>query len=671
MDGTTGNIEHLTEAWPVPAFSFRYNGQRSSQLLGEWPKRCSEEPAPGGRLTEQTWTEPNDRLRVMLRCRHFSAFPAVEWVMQFESPGPTDTPILEQILPMDVSVPMGAKERLRLHTANGSSCRMDDFLPRVLELAPGVSECLAPDGGRSSNGAFPFMNIQRAGAGMVLAVGWSGQWAARFERTRESLRIVAGMERTHLLLHPGEKIRTPRILTIFWEGPDECAGTNLLRRLLIEHYLPRLGGQLVQPPVAQSLQAYFYLTGKAGEQYERVALPRAAAIGAEAYWIDACWYGHSGEWWEEVGNWEVNRERFPHGLKPISEAAHAAGMKFVLWFEPERVRRKASLARTHPEFLLENPQDPDNLLFNLGMPRARQYLTDLISRLIEEHGVDVYRQDFNFNPLPYWRGADEPDRIGMTEIRHVEGLYAFWDELRQRHPHVWIDNCASGGRRIDLETLCRSLPLWPSDFPDVCGLPYGMGLHVGDQCINAGLARWVPLFGGGVWNFTPYGTRGQIVGGFSFGFHIEHADLRGHKADVIQGHQEVLARGKTLLDDDFPLEDARAAVEEWRSLRPFFLGDFYLLLPLTVSSHDWCAYQCHRQDLAAGFALFLRRHQSPFTHMEAALRCVDPAAEYEVSLSSGYQKAPPQRMKGRDLAALTVTIPDMPGSLLLRYSLVR
>ena len=79
------------------------------------------------------------------------------------------------------------------------------------------------------------------------------------------------------------------------------------------------------------------------------ALPKAADLGAEAYWIDACWYGRSGrEWWEEVGSWVVNREKFPHGLKPIADAAHQAGMSFILWFEPERVRRGSLIEQEHP-----------------------------------------------------------------------------------------------------------------------------------------------------------------------------------------------------------------------------------------------------------------------------------------------------------------------------------
>jgi alpha-galactosidase len=415
------------------------------------------------------------------------------------------------------------------------------------------------------------------------------------------------------------------------------------------------------------MQWYYYLTGDAGEHIEKKALPRAAEAGVDVYWIDALWYGDRQEWWDCVGSWVVNRKRFPNGLRPISDAARAAGMKFLLWFEPGRVREHAILNKEHPEFMLKREADPDNLLYNMGMPEAREYLTDLISGCITEHGVDIYRQDFNFDPLPYWEQADEPDRIGMTEIRYVEGFYEFWDELRRRHPNIWIDNCSSGGRRIDLETMSRSLPLWPSDFPDACSIHYGMGLHVGDQCINAGLSRWIPFFGGGVWNFTPYGTRGEIVGGFTYGVHIDHKHFAPDTPAIRLGYKEVAAHGKTPLDDDFPIKDVKAAVAEWRGIREFFTGDFHLLLPLTVLYHDWCAWQFHREDLGAGIAMFFRRHRSPFPSMQVTIKRIDPDADYEVSLSPCYGEAGNKRMKGRDLANMTITMPESPDSLLLRY----
>jgi alpha-galactosidase len=655
----------------MPHFSFRYAGESSHEFLASWQQTIAREGSAEGHRAHVTYFDPGSGLKVTAHALAFAGFPATDWWLEFENCGATETPVIEDILPLDTAVVLAPHERLWLHHAKGSSCRIDDFLPLTDELVPTDQILLKPQGGRSSDGTLPCINLQAPGGGLVLAVGWSGQWMARLERDAAQARLSAGMARTRLRLQPGERIRTPRILLLAWEGDDANYGNNLLRQLLLAHYLPRIGGELVLPPVAQCLQGYYYLTGQASEAFEMTALPKAAAVGCEAYWIDACWYGAGGNWWEEVGSWEVNRERFPRGLKPISDAAHEQGMKFVLWFEPERVRAGSQLQREHPEFLLASPVDRSNLLLNLGLPEARGYITDLISQRIAEHGVDIYRQDFNFDPLPYWQAADAPDRIGMTEIRYVEGLYALWDELRRRHPGVSIDNCASGGRRIDLETLSRSLPLWPSDFPDIIGLPFGQRLHAGDQCINAGLARWVPLFGGGVWEFTPYGTRGQLIGGFNFGFDISPERFPADEATDIVTPNDVLALGKTLLDEDFPLGSAHDAIAEWRNVRSFFLGDFHLLLPLTVASHDWCAWQFHRADLEAGVAMFFRRHRSPFPKIEASLHGIASDAMYDVSLSAGYQEAPRRRMRGEELLRLQVAIPEMPGSVLLRYSRVR
>jgi len=654
---------------PGPPFSLLCDGVPAWTRPDEWDL-ASEPDAPGPERTLRrlAWSHRASGLRCRLDVTVYDRFPALDWVLHIDNTGRGESPLLESILPLDAVFPHGSNETLRLHHANGSLCQMDDFLPQTTELRPGTRKRLAPAGGRSSNGVLPFVNLQHNGGGVVLGIGWSGQWAASFDRSGSDVRVAAGMERTRLRLHPGESIRTPRILALFWDGPDPEAGQNALRRFLLAHVLPRLEGKLVLPPAAQCLQGYYYATGKAGESIELEAVPKAAALGVETYWIDACWYGRTDrQWWEEVGTWVVNTERFPRGLKPISDAAHAAGMNFVLWFEPERVRPASLLAQEHPEFLLRCEQDRDNLLLNLGDPAARRHITDLVSRRIEENGVDVYRQDFNFDPLPYWQAADAPDRVGMTEIRHIEGLYEFWDELRRRHPRLWIDNCASGGRRIDLELLSRSLPLWPSDFTDVPGLGYGWNLHAGDQCINAGLARWVPLFGGGVWRFDPYATRSQIVGGFTFGMHLEQDDYVPPGGDGGFPCMEVLARGRTLFHPDFPHDAARAAIAEWKSVREFFLGDLHLLLPLTAAPHDWCAMQFHRSDLAAGCALFFRRHRSPYVTIAAGLRQIDPDADYEVSLSPGYEEGARRRLAGRELAALPVTLEAAPSSLLLRY----
>ena len=123
---------------------------------------------------------------------------------------------------------------------------------------------------------------------------------------------------------------------------------------------------------------------------------------------------------------------------------------------------------------------------NLGNPEACQWLTDHVDRLLTEQAIDLYRQDFNIDPLDFWKTGDTEDRQGITEIRYVEGYLAYWDELRRRHPDMLIDSCASGGRRNDLETMRRAVPLLRSDY---------IMEPVGNQCHTYGMSFWYPYYG--------------------------------------------------------------------------------------------------------------------------------------------------------------------------------
>jgi len=156
----------------------------------------------------------------------------------------------------------------------------------------------------------------------------------------------------------------------------------------------------------------FHYTGIISEHSEIKALEHAAIMGFEAWWVDACWYGNeinrseintTGQptnWWsEQVGNWYVRRSDFPRGLRPISDRAHALGMKFIFWMEPERAQPDTEWARTHPELFLSHPEEnyPDpkpwrnGLLLNLGDPRAVDLAFEKISSLIAEFNADIYR----------------------------------------------------------------------------------------------------------------------------------------------------------------------------------------------------------------------------------------------------------------------------------------
>ena len=196
-------------------------------------------------------------------------------------------------------------------------------------------------------------------------------------------------------------------------------------------------------------------------------------------------------------------------------------MKFLVWFEPERVNAGTYLSKEHPEWVISASGDGGGL-FNLGMPEAREYMTKYLAEVIKQYKMDWLRIDYNIDPLEFWQFLDkqDPDRVGMAEIRYVEGLYRMWDDLRATYPQLAIDDCASGGRRIDLETMSRWLPLWRSD--NTCDMldhkPATVVLAVQkNQTMTAGLSRYVPFSTCGQMGSSPYLFRSGMNAGISFG----------------------------------------------------------------------------------------------------------------------------------------------------------
>jgi alpha-galactosidase len=154
-------MRFLQSAGPETS-SFRYDAAPWATLLPTWQRESTaprlSETAPGIETQQTIYRDPVTGLAVTATARTFAGFPAVEWVLELTNEGATEIPIIEDLLPLDARLPLPAQERLRLHHPHGSLCQMDDFLPQVTELPPGVQVTVAPRGGRSSNGAFPFAN---------------------------------------------------------------------------------------------------------------------------------------------------------------------------------------------------------------------------------------------------------------------------------------------------------------------------------------------------------------------------------------------------------------------------------------------------------------------------------------------------------------------------------
>jgi alpha-galactosidase len=632
----------------IPPFSFVYGGNSSSQFIKNW-KFSSERVKPESTTTDEwiyTWSDPRGGLTVQCFVTIFNDFPAVEWVLKFLNISGKNTPLIEKVNAADFSFTAEKEGDFILHHARGSDASRSDFLPIDEKMEPGKSIYLTPAGGRSSDKtSFPFFNIEMPGGqGMVVAIGWTGKWFAGIAQEEPiSGTLKAGMERMQLNLLPNEEIRTPKICLLFWEGNDRMIGHNLFRQFILAHHSRKINDQLAKYPLSGSFD---YGDPAPCGEYECLTEEFAIAlvkryqqfqILPELFWLDAGWYSgcginkEKGSWSQNVGNWTVDKERFPDGLKPVADAVHETGAKFMVWFEPERVRPGTRLDTEHPEWLLKL-SGTDNRLLDLGNPEARNWLIDYISEFLQKEGIDYYRQDFNFDPMPYWIANDKPGRIGISEIRHIEGLYTFWDALLVRFPNLLIDNCASGGRRIDLETTSRSAPLWRTD--------YQYGEPNGYQCHTMSLNFYLPVHGTAIYKTDNYTFRSGL-GATA----VSNWEITGKNSESIPA--------------------IRQKISEFKRLRPYFYGDYFPLTPVKTGDGDWMAYQLNRPAAHDGIIMAFRRNHSGEESIHVRLRGLDENADYELHFEDYNLRIV---KSGRELSdGLELAIPLKPASLLVSY----
>ncbi len=606
-------------------FSFVLDDTSSSTLLSRWKIATDPETSAQGKQVKiYRFTDPESKLEIACEVTTFEQYPAVDMVLHITNRGTDDSGILENVCVLDHAFHRVADEKREfiLRHSRGSRADEFDFFATDELLSPQAQYALGGHGGRPSDYDLPFMNLSWGSGGAVLAVGWSGQWRATFQRdSQRGLTVKTGMEYMHLRLHPGESIRTPRMLLVFWEGENMLRGHNLFRQLILAHYSPRIDGQPIVAPFAASVGPYT-------EEVQVTAASKLAKAGLEAQWIDAGWF--KGGWPFGAGNWVPDPSLFPHGLSPVGDAVHAAGMKFLLWFEIERVSRGSRLDREHPEWVI-GPVTEYGGLLNWGIPEARQWITDLVSQQITAGKVDIFRQDFNMEPLMYWLRNDSPDRQGMTEIRFVEGMYLMWDELRRRHPGLWIDNCASGGRMIDLETTMRAITLTQSDGPVI---RYS---DIMNQAQNHGLNFYLPIHSPVSFGLEP-----------SYKFRSSMTTGGGQSYDL----------------NNLPEEDIRRTAAVYQQVRPYFEGDYYPLFESRIDEMQWFGYQLNRPDEARGMIVVFRRKDCTEDTVSVYLNAIDRQAQYDLTEKDSGQT---RSLSGKELRIFPVTISETPGSRIFFY----
>lgn len=665
-------------------FSFNLDGQSSTNFLAKWERFETNHSVEGNcRERSITFADPNTRLEVRAVAKLYDDFPIVEWTLYFKNTGTRDTPILSNVQALDLGLTRHAGAEFLLHHATGSPANLTDFAPHQTVLAPNASKSFCGEGGRPTSADWSYFNLEWDRQGLIVAVGWPGQWAAEFSRDASNgISIRAGQQILNLKLHPGEEIRSPLVVLQFWKDRDWIDAQNIWRRWMIKHNLPRPGGKELAPAMFACSSHQFNEMIHADEtnQIEFIDRYLAEGLKVDYWWMDTGWYQCNGNW-AKAGTWEVDSNRFPHGLKAISEHARAKGVKTLLWFEPERVAQGTWLMTNHPDWVIPTPTDggATHNLFDFGNPEARHWMTDHVDKLLSDQEISLYREDSNIDPLRFWVSRDAPDRRGITENRHVVGHLAYWDELARRHPDMPIDACASGGRRDDLETMRRAVPRTRSDY---------LIEPIGEQCHTYGLALWLPYYGTGFMDVvTAANKRKDLENLWNILCGTDSMTPRVEGQSILTSIRDRFGGNSYGIDDRYPFRSAmcpsmtccldvrrtdlnypllRKLFSQWRQLSPYFLADYYPLSPYSTGTDVWMAWQFNRPESGDGMVQVFRRHNSPYEEARYRLRGLEAVAQYAVTDIDTLKVC---KYEGRELMeeGLPVRISAQPGAVVFIY----
>ena len=332
-----------------PFFSFVYGGKNSADFLATWKVDRATTKLDGNRQQHVvTYTDPTSGLVIRCVAIHYSDFPAVEWTLYFKNTGATDTPIIENILPLDVGFASPNRAYPVLHYNEGGYAAANAYQPHQIALEAERSGMdFNPGDGRGSNNWIPYFNFEVGDGGVIVAIGWPGEWRAHFQ---SDSHVQAGQALTHLLLHPGEEIRTPLIALQFWKGGDWIDSQNVWRRWMLVHSTPTRDNKALPPQFNACSSHQFGEMINANEQNQKQFIDGYLDHGVKLsyWWMDAGWYATDGQW-QHVGTWVVNADRFPKGLRAVSDYAHEKGIKIIVWFEPERVWADSWIWKNHPD----------------------------------------------------------------------------------------------------------------------------------------------------------------------------------------------------------------------------------------------------------------------------------------------------------------------------------
>ncbi|HEY1984674.1 MAG TPA: alpha-galactosidase [Terracidiphilus sp.] len=467
------------------------------------------------------------------------------------------------------------------------------------------------------------------------ALAWSGSWRFTIEQDQlDAVRVTGGFNPFDFgyVLHPGQSLETP----VFYGGYSNQGlggASRLLHSFEIANILPHRPGQnnapKPRPVIYNSWEATEFRVDEPGQS---ALAEKAAALGIDRFVMDDGWFGQRKDDHAGLGDWYVNQQKFPHGLKPLIDKVHSLGMDFGLWVEPEMVNPDSDLYRKHPDWVLNFAGRPrseqrNQLVLNLARQDVRDYIFGFLDKLATENDIAFLKWDYNRNwSEPGWDQLP-PAEQKRVYVEFTRNLYSILDELAKKHPRLEIESCSGGGGRVDLGILKYADEVWPSDNTDPFdrltqqdGFTYAYTPQV--------MMAWVTdsphdLEGQRRVTSVPYRMLSSMQGSLGIG------------ADISKWNDEEMAAAKRLI----------AAYHQVQ--RTIVQGDLYRLIsPRNGSEFSATQTVNHEQSQSVVFA-FLHSTQQGRGFPTLKLMGLDPEVQYTLTPIEGKaQPGTPQTASG-------------------------
>lgn len=490
-------------------FAFKIDGAAFNPA--EWEREIKsvkkDSVYQNGKTEYLIYKNKNSKLEVTVEATIFESNATCQWAVYIKNNGKESSGVISDFYALDYTFNTGDAE---LYYSMGSNTSASDF-SLIKKNLTFIERHFSGIDGKPSEAYLPYFNIQGENIGLVVGIGWSGQWSAGFSEVDGKTSINAKQENFEAYLLPHEEIRSPLISISFSNDNNPINGFNLFRSWIMDSVYPEnvkknyytvmeLAGPI---SYRTSDEVISILDNEIAESvYEEI----------DAFWMDAGWYSYIEGWYDGVGNWTVDKKRYDNGISELSDYAVKKGLKHTLWYEPERVYPGTefhTIGAENNEWLI-SVNGEDNLMWNLANEEAFEYYCDYLLNSMKENGVTIYRQDFNFAPLKYWQKADAEyydGRTGICENHYVTNLYRYLDYLTENIDGLIIDNCASGGKRLDLEMTYRSIAFWRSDY----NCDYHPDLFEATQSMTYGISFWLPITGANLYMSEEYAARSAIM----------------------------------------------------------------------------------------------------------------------------------------------------------------